>query len=110
MVLVVARPLQPAELVEALVGHPGVDRRKRAELVPRVLGGLPAPVGAHPPGDLLDDPEVIASLARRLERLADTLDPSLTVRDRALALRPGRGRREDDVGELPRRGQEDVLD
>ena len=43
-------------------------------------------------------------------RLAHALDAPLGVRDGALALGPGRGRRQDDVGELGGRGQEDVLD
>ena len=110
VVLVVARPLQPTELLQPLVRHAGMDRRQRSDLVPGVLGGLPAELLAHPSGELRDDPQVVAGLAGRVERLADALDPPLGVRDGALRLGPGRGRGQDDVGELGGRGQEEVLD
>ena len=47
---------------------------------------------------------------RRLDRLADALDAALGVGDGALGLGPGRGRRQDHVGELRGLGQEQVLD
>src|SRR5262249_10152915 len=87
MALVPAWPLDAAEPREPRVGHAGEDRRERADLVPGVFGAGPAPVAAHPPGELLDDPEVVARLARRVERLADPLDAPLRVRDGALGLR-----------------------
>src|SRR5690606_41129387 len=45
----------------------------------------------------------------RVERLADALDAPLGAGDRALRLAPGGRRREDDVGELSRLRQENVL-
>ncbi len=44
-----------------------------------------------------------------VDRLADALDAPFRVGDRALALGPGGGRRQDDVRELGRPGQEQVL-
>ena len=108
--LVPARPLDAAERLQARVGHAAVDRGDGADLVPRPLRGRLAPVVPHAPRDLVDDPEVLARLARRVERLADPLDAPLGVRDRALGLRPGRGGGQDDVRDLRGRGQDDVLD
>src|SRR6185369_7889160 len=79
VVLVVARPLEPAQLLEPPVGHPGVDWREAPDLVPDVLRRGRPPVVAHPPGELVYDPEVVAGLAGRVERLADTLDAPLRV-------------------------------
>ena len=53
--------------------------------------------------------DVVARLARRLERLADALDAPLAVRDRALRLAPARRGGQHDVGELRGLRQEDVL-
>ena len=110
MRLVPAWPLDPAQLLEAAVAHSGEGRGQHADLVPGVLGGRLAPVVAHAAGELEDDPEVVAGLARRLERLADALDAPLAVRDGALGLGPCGGGGQDDVGDLRGRGQEDVLD
>ena len=74
------------------------------------LGGGLAPVGAHPSCDVEDDRQVVARPGGWLDRLAHALDAPLRVGDRALALGPGRGRRQHDVRELRGLGQEQVLD
>ena len=109
MLLVGARPLEPAVLLEPGVAHPRVHRRERAQLVPHLLGDRLRPVVAEPARELGDDPHVVARLARRIERLADALHAPLAVRHRALALAPRRGRGEDDVGHLGGLRQDDVL-
>ncbi len=108
--LVVARPLDSAELLEPLVAHPGERRGERADLVPDLLGRARRPVPAHPPGELDHDRQVVARLARWSERPPDALDPPLRVGDSPLGLGPGGGRRQDDIGQLAGPGQEDVLD
>jgi hypothetical protein len=65
---------------------------------------------AHPACQLLDDPQVVACLSRRLFRLADPLHAPLGVRDRALALGPRRRGGQHDVRELGGLGQEQILD
>ena len=87
----------------------GPGRASRTSFQTFSARGL-APVVAEPAGELEEDPQVVARLARRLERLAHPLDPTLGVRDRALGLGPRGGGREDDIGDLGGRGQEDVLD
>ena len=67
VVLVGARPLDAAELLQARVAHAGVHRAQRAQLVPRLLGVGLAPVVAQPAGELADDPAVVAR-ARRAGR------------------------------------------
>ena len=87
-----------------------MDRREPADLVPDRLGVRLAPAGAHPVREVEDDRQVVARARRRLDRLAHALDAALGVGDGALALGPGRGGRQDDVGELRGLGQEQVLD
>ena len=110
LVLGVARPLDAAELLQALVAHAGVVRRQRAQLVPDLLGGLVVPFVAEPRGEVDQDPRVVARLAGRVERLAAALHAPLAVRDRALRLGPAGRRGQDDVRHLRGRGEEDVLD
>ena len=110
VVLVVARPLEAAQLLEPAVAHPGVDRRQASDLVPDRLGVGLAPGAAHPVGQVEDDRQVVAGAGRRRDRRAHALDAPLGVGDGAVALGPGRGGRQDDVGELGGLGQEQVLD
>ena len=110
VVLVVARPLDAAELLEPAIAHAGVDGRQAADLVPDGLGFGLAPAGAHPVGELEDDRQVVARAGRRLDGLAHALDATLGVGDGALALGPRRGGRQDHVGELGGLRQEQVLD
>ncbi len=77
VLLVVARPLEAALGLESSVAHAGVHGRQRAHLVPDVLGGRVAPVVPMAPRQVDDDVEVVARLARRLERAADALDAPL---------------------------------
>jgi hypothetical protein len=113
-VLVEARPLDPAQLVEAGVAHPGVHRREPADLVPHVLGGLirlaVVPGVAELAGEVEDDLDVVAGLARRVERLAAQLHPAFGVGHRAVGLAPRRRAGQHDVGELGGLGEEEVLD
>ena len=110
MRLVPARPLEPAELLEAPVAHPGMDRREAADLVPDALRVGVAPARAHPVRELEDDRQVVAGARRRRDGRPHALDAAFRVGDRALGLGPGRGRRQHDVGELGGLGQEQVLD
>ena len=110
MLLVVARPLEAVLGLEPGVAHAGVDGRERPDLVPDVLGGRVPEVGAHGTREVDHDVEVVARLAGRLERAADTLHAPLGVGDRALGLGPHGAGREDDVGDLGRLRPEDVLD
>ena len=107
---VVARPLEAAEFLEPRVAHPGVDRRQATDLVPDGFGVGLAPCAAHPVGQVEDDRQVVAGALGRLDRLAHALDAPFRVRDRPFRLRPGRGRRQDDIRELGGLGQEQVLD
>ncbi len=100
----------PPSASSLVVAHAAVHRRERAQLVPGLLGGRLAPVGAHAVGDRADDPAVVARLAGRVERLAHALDAALGVGDGALALAPGRARGQHDVGQLGGLRQQDVLD
>ena len=108
--LVVARPLDAAELLEPRVAHPGVDRRQATDLVPDGFGVGLAPAAAHPVGQVEDDRQVVAGALGRFDRLANALDAPLRVGDGPLRLGPGRGRRQDHVGQLGGLRQEQVLD
>src|ERR1700687_2433831 len=110
MGLVVAGPLDAAELVDALVGHAGVHGRKAAALVPHLLGGWGSPVGAETSSDFGDDLDVVACAGRRLERTTDALHSALAVGDGALRLSPAGGGGQHNVSELSGLRQEDVLD
>ena len=110
MLLVPARPLDAPKLVEPRVGHAGMHRRQRAQLVPDVFRARAAEVVAEATGELVDDLDVVARLAGRVERLADALHPPLAGRDRPLRLGPAGGAGEHDVGELRGPRQEEVLD
>ena len=107
--LVGARPLDAAELLELRVRHARVHRRQRAHLVPDVLAGRVVPIEAKALGQLREDPLVVHRLARRVERLAHALDAALGVRDGAVGLAPRGRARQDHVGELGRLRREDVL-
>ena len=100
----------PAVLVEPVIGHPTVHRGERTALVPDLLGRRLAPVVPESPRELGDDPRVVARIAGRVERLADTLHAPLAVRHRPLGLAPRGRARQDDVGHLRRLCRDDVLD
>src|SRR6185437_16657209 len=80
MVLRGARPLDAAELLEPLEGHPRVHRAERTALVPGGLRRDFTPVIAQAPGKLGQDPDVVARVARRVERLAHALHTPLRAR------------------------------
>ena len=103
MLLVPARPLDAAELLEPRVAHAGVHRRERTQLVPDVLRASGCR-GRRPSrrAELVDDLDVVARLARRVERLAHALHAPLARGDRAFRLGPAGAAGEDDVGELGR--------
>src|SRR5690349_4854338 len=84
VLLIVARPLQPALLLEPFVCHPLEDRRQLTQLVPDRLGGRVAPVVPEPLGDLADDPDIVPRVAGGREGRAQPLHAPLAVRDRAL--------------------------
>ena len=76
---------------------------RHAALGPGVL-----PAAAEALRDLLDDPEILARIARHVERAASELHHAVGVGDGAGLLGP-RGRRQHDIGEIRRLGEEDVL-
>ena len=86
-----------------------MHRRQRAHLVPDLLGARAAEVGAEPLRELVDDLDVVARLAGRVERLAHALDAPLARGDGAFRLRTSRRSREHDVGQLRGLREEDVL-
>src|SRR5689334_23058249 len=108
MVLVGARPLDAAELLEPVVAHPTVVGRDRAQLVPNVLCARATEVVAEPARELVDDLDVVAGLTGRVERLADALHAALARRHGALGLAECRRRGEDDVCELCRAREEEI--
>ncbi len=64
---------------------------------------------SHATREIEEDVEVVPGSRRRIERLAHALNPALAVGHRPLRFAPaGRGR-EDHVGQLGGRGEEDVL-
>src|SRR5207245_3427357 len=89
VLLVPARPLDAAELLQTRIAHPRVHRRKRTDLVPDLLGRRVAPVVAQPAGQLGDDPDVVPGVARRAERLAATAHATLAGGHGSLCLAPG---------------------
>ncbi len=68
-----------------------------------------AEVDAEPPRELVDDLDVVARLAGRVERLAHALHAALARGDGPLGLRPAGTARQHDVGELGGLRQEEVL-
>ena len=84
-------------------------RRERAQLVPDVLRARAAEVVAEPARELVDDLDVVARLARRVERLAHALHAALARGHRSLGLAERRRGGQHDVGELRRLRQEEVL-
>ena len=110
VVLVRARPLDAAELLEPRVAHPCMHRRERAQLVPDVLGARRAELVAEAPSELVDDLDVVAGSPGGVVRLAHALHAALARGDGALDLAQRRRRREDDVGELRGAREEEVLD
>jgi len=88
---------------------PACIGEKAAQLVPHVLRTRGAEVDAEPLAELVDDLDVVARLAGRVERLAHALHAPLGARDRALGLGPARRRGQHDVRELCGLREEDVL-
>ena len=102
--------MQPVVGLEARVAHPGVGRTECAHFVPDFLGIRLAPVVSHPAREVEEDADVVPGPGGRVQGLAHALDPALAVGHRPLGFAPaGRGR-EDHVGHLGGRGEEDVLD
>ena len=84
-------------------------REKRSSFQTLLARGL-AEVVAEPLRERVDDLDVVARLARRVERLAHALDAPLARGDECpFRLTPGRRCGEHDVGHLRGLRQEDVL-
>ncbi len=73
-----------------------------------VGGAIVAPVEPHALADLLDDPEILPRIARRLDHLARELHPAIGVGEGAILLGKRRSR-QDDVGVERGFGDEQVL-
>ena len=80
VLLVGARPLDPAELLEPRVAHAAVcigDRPRSSFQTSSARGA--APVDAEAPAELAEDRDVVARLAGRVERLAHPLHAPLAA-------------------------------
>jgi hypothetical protein len=110
-----ARHVRPVDRIgdvvlalDALPGNVLERRHHRSHLGEDLAHMLVVPVAAHALGDVLDEPEVLPRLARQRQGLAAHLHLPVRVGDRAVLLRPGRGR-QDHVGIGRGLGEEDVL-
>ena len=97
VVLVEARPLQPAELIHARVADAGALVPERADLVPDLLGGRVGEMFfvAHDARDVADNLPVGAGLALREGGAAHALEAALAVHECAVLLERRRGGQED---------------
>jgi hypothetical protein len=105
-----ARPLDPAELIQAPVRHAGVHGREAATFIPDLLRRRVAKIATEASRELANDVDVVDGARRRLERTPHSLHAALAVRHRAFGLRPAGRSRQHDVSELGGLRQEDVLD
>ena len=99
------------DVILALDALPGdvVERRHQPRhLLEHFADVLVVPLLAHALGEILDDPQILARVARQRQRLAAHLHLAVGVGDGAVLLRPGGGR-QDHVGVGAGLGQEDVL-
>src|SRR5207245_9562828 len=80
VVVVVARPLKPAVLLETRVAHARVHRREPAHLVPDRLGVRPAPVATHAFRQIEETRAIVASARGPLGRLSQVLHPTPALR------------------------------
>ena len=94
--------------LEPVPGDAGDARHRAAHLVKHLGYRCIGPGQAELFRDLLNDPQVLPCVARRVERLTAELHQAVGVRERA-GLLGERTRRQDHVGEIRRLGQEDVL-
>ena len=94
--------------LQPLPGDAGDVGHRVAHLVEHLGRLARCPVEAEPARDLLDDPQVLACVAGRVDRLAAQLDQPVGVGEGAGLLRERAGR-QDDVGEVGGLGEEDVL-
>src|SRR6185312_14239359 len=83
MILVRTWPLQPAQCLEARVAHAGELRRERTNFVPDIFGRRLSPIDTHASRDLAHDPDLVARVARRIDRFAHPLHATLAIRHRA---------------------------
>ena len=115
-----AWPLDPGAAAQPVVREPGVVARTTARAcLPRLerrLGVVPAderPAVAvaevHPPGVIEEDVEVRTGFAGRIDGALREVHGAVGVGERAELLAPRR-RRQHDVGEPGRLGEEEVLD
>ena len=70
-----ARPLDAAELIDALPRHTGVHRGQAAQLVPDLFVAVVVPLVTQPRGQREQDVDVVACLAGWIDCLPDPLDP-----------------------------------
>src|SRR5665213_3745586 len=110
MCFVGAGPLKAVQLLETLIAHPTAELwRDNPHLVPHFFRRRRFPVVAHPPRNLGDDPQLVTRAFWWLHRLSAALNTTFTVRHRAFAFAPARGRRKNHVCELRRLREEDLL-
>ena len=94
--------------LDALPGDVVERRHHRRHLGEDLADVLVVPAAADAVGDLLDDPEILARVARQRQRLAAHLHLAVGVGDGAVLLRPAGGRQHD-VGIDRGLGEEQVL-
>src|SRR5215510_356664 len=92
MIFGVTRPLQPPQRFETTIAHAGVVRAQAPQLVPDRFGRGMTPLVSQQARQVAQNGNVIASLARWLKSLSDTLDAPLAIRDRPLCFAPTRRR------------------
>src|SRR5579884_423663 len=96
--LIVAGPLNAAELFEARVAHAGVHGTEPAKLVPDAFCVGLAPVVTEAAGKLEENFRIIANAFGKRQSTADALHAAFAARDRAFAFAPSRRSGKNDVG------------
>ena len=106
--LVLARVGDRVLGLQTFPGDAGDRVHRLAHLVEHVLRAAVVPVQTQAAGHFLDDPQILARIARRVDRRAAQLHLTVGVGEGAVLLGEG-GRRQHHVGEIGGFGQEDVL-
>ena len=103
------RPLEEAFLLQSLVGGPAVDGGHLGDLVQHLFRrGEVEAGGAHPLSQQADDLPIRLRFSQRLDRLAHSLNAPVGSCEGAIPL-DERSPRQDDMSQLGRLGEEDVL-